>query len=46
MDHVELTPEQVAARKRRNLMLAFSIAAFVALVFLITIAQLKNGAAP
>ncbi len=40
---VILTPEELAARKRRNLWLALSIAAFVVLVFLITIAKLKAG---
>lgn len=39
-DHVTLTPEQEAARKRRNLWIALSIAAFVALVFAITLAKL------
>ena len=46
MDTITLTPEQERARKRRNLMLAVSIAAFMALVFFITMAQLKNGGAP
>lgn len=40
---VQLTPEQIAARKRRNLVLALCIGAFVVLVFVITIAQLKGG---
>ena len=46
MDQVELTPAQMQARKRRNIMLAFSIAAFMLLVFFITMAQLKNSVAP
>jgi hypothetical protein len=39
-----LTPEQLRARKRRNLWLAVSIAAFMLLVFFITIAKLQAGA--
>jgi hypothetical protein len=45
-EFIELTPEQKRARNRRNLMLAFSIFAFVALVFAITIARMKAGAGP
>lgn len=40
---VVLTPEELRARKRRNLWLAASIAAFVLLVFLITVAKLQAG---
>lgn len=40
---VTLTPEELRARKRRNLWIALSIGAFVVLVFLITIAKLKAG---
>jgi hypothetical protein len=40
---VILTPEELKARKRRNLWIAFSIAAFVVLVFLITMAKVKDG---
>lgn len=40
---VVLTPEQVKARGRRNLVLALSIGAFVLLVFLITMAKLQAG---
>lgn len=40
---VILTPEELAARKRRNLWIALSIGAFVLLVFLVTIAKLKAG---
>lgn len=40
---VTLTPEQNAARKRRNLWLALALAAFVALVFVITMAKYKAG---
>ncbi len=41
---VALSPEQERARKRRNLWLAVSIAAFVVLVFAITLAKYKAGA--
>jgi len=37
---VQLTPDQLRARKRRNMMLALSIGAFMLLVFLITVARL------
>ena len=37
-DVVILTPEQQAARKRRNMIIAWSIIAFVVLVFAITLA--------
>lgn len=40
---IVLTPEQQAARKRRNLWIALSIGAFVVLVFLITVAKLQAG---
>ncbi|MES1197232.1 MAG: hypothetical protein ABUL55_01280 [Pseudomonadota bacterium] len=40
---VKLTPEQEKARKRRNLLLGLAIAAFVVLVFFITIAKLRAG---
>jgi hypothetical protein len=39
---VAQTPEE-KARKRRNLVLALSIAGFMLLVFFITLAQLKAG---
>lgn len=39
-----LTPDQIAARNRRNLWLALSLGAFVLLVFAITVA--KMSAAP
>lgn len=38
-----LTPEQIAARKRRNLWLALSVGGFMLLVFFITIARLQGG---
>ncbi len=37
---VIMTPEELRARKRRNLWIALSIAAFMALVFAITIVKL------
>lgn len=39
---VILTPEQERARKRRNLWLALSIAAFVVLVFFISISKMTQ----
>ena len=41
-EFVELTPEQQGARKRRNMIIAFAILAFVALIFAITIAQMAH----
>lgn len=44
MEYVTLTPEQERARKRRNVWLALSVAAFMVLVFAITLAQMSaNG---
>jgi hypothetical protein len=40
---VILTPEEQAARKRRNLWIALAIGAFVLLVFAITVAQIQAG---
>ncbi len=40
---VLMSPEEIAARRRRNLWLALSLGAFVLLVFLITLAKLKAG---
>lgn len=42
-ESVALTPEQKKARNRRNLWIALCIAAFVLLVFAITVAQLQSG---
>ncbi|MGE0829849.1 MAG: hypothetical protein AB7O04_10920 [Hyphomonadaceae bacterium] len=39
----KLTPEEEKARKRRNLWIALALVAFIALVFLITITQLRAG---
>jgi hypothetical protein len=38
-----MTPEELRARKRRNLWLALSVGAFVVLVFLITVVKLQAG---
>ena len=44
---VTLTPEQVRARRRRNVWLALSISAFMVLVFFITIAKMSaSGVGP
>ncbi len=42
-DTVILTPEQLKARKRRNLWIALSVGGFMALVFAITLAQMNAG---
>jgi cytoskeletal protein RodZ len=41
---VILTPEELKARRRRNLWIALAIAAFVVLVFAITLAQMHAAA--
>jgi hypothetical protein len=38
-----VTDEADAARRRRNLVLALTLAGFVALVFVITLVRLKGG---
>ena len=40
---VKLSDEDVRARNRRNLVIALALLAFVTLVFVITIVQLKTG---
>jgi hypothetical protein len=40
------TPEELRARKRRNLILALAIVAFVVLIYLITVARISPGAGP
>jgi hypothetical protein len=40
---ITLTPEQLRARKRRNMWIALAVGAFVVLVFFITIAKLRAG---
>lgn len=42
---MKLSDEEVRARSRRNLVIALALLGFVSLVFVITIVQLKNGAA-
>lgn len=42
---VELSPQEIQARSRRNLWIALSIAAFVVLVFLITVVRVRDGIA-
>lgn len=39
-EEITLTPEQVRARSRRNLVIALCIFAFVVLVFFVTIARM------
>jgi hypothetical protein len=39
-DTVTLTQEEQRARRRRNLWIAFAIAAFVVLVFLVTLSRI------
>ena len=41
-----MTPDELKARKRRNVWIALAIVAFVVLVFLITMAKVKAGLAP
>lgn len=41
-----MTPEELAARKRRNVWIALAVAAFIALVFAITMAQLGGAERP
>lgn len=43
METVKLTPEQEKARKRRSVWIALALFAFMALVFVITLAQMKAG---
>ena len=43
-DVVTLSPDQLAARNRRNLWIALSVGAFMALVFAITLTQMQAGA--
>ncbi len=43
MSGVILTPEELAARRRRNLFIALAVGAFVVLVFAITLTQLQAG---
>ena len=38
-----MTPEAEQARRKRNLMMALAIAAFVVLVFIVTIVRIRAG---
>jgi hypothetical protein len=40
---VTLTPEEIKARKRRNVWIALAITAFIVLVFLITMVRVGDG---
>jgi len=40
---VTLTPEELKARKRRNVWIALAITAFIVLVFLITMVRVGDG---
>ena len=41
--NVILTPEQLKARKRRNVWIALAVAAFMLLVFAITLTRMQAG---
>lgn len=43
LETVRLAPEQEKARRRRNLWIALALVAFMVLVFVITLAQLRGG---
>jgi hypothetical protein len=40
---MRLTPEQLAARKRRNLAIAGALVAFIVLIFVTTVLNLKRN---
>ena len=40
---MRLTPEQLAARKKRNMALAGALVAFIVLVFSTTVLRMKNN---
>lgn len=42
-DSVKLTPEEEKARKRRSMLIALTIGAFVVLVFFISMAKIQQG---
>lgn len=42
---IMLSDAEIAARKRRNLWIAFGLAAFIALIFVITLAHLGGNVA-
>lgn len=43
IETVKLTPEQEAARKRRSLMTALALVAFIVLIFLVTVLRLTSN---
>lgn len=45
MSGVVLTPDELKARKRRNMWLGLAVAGFILLVFAITMAKLAAGQA-
>ncbi len=44
-EQIALTPEQTAARKKRNVYIALSLVAFMVAVFLITVVRLSQNIA-
>ena len=40
---MKLSDDELRARRRRNLVIALTLAAFVALVFVITLTKLRDG---
>ncbi|MBN8529622.1 MAG: hypothetical protein J0M36_10350 [Caulobacterales bacterium] len=42
---MQLTPEELAARKRRNIALAWALAAFMVLVFTTTFLRMQHNSA-
>lgn len=44
-EFVTLTPQELSARKRRNLALAGALVAFIVLVFLVTVLNLQRNVA-
>ncbi|MGJ3232809.1 MAG: protoheme IX farnesyltransferase [Oceanicaulis sp.] len=43
IETVKLTPEEEAARKRRNLAIAFGLVAFTALIFVVTVVRMSSN---
>ena len=43
---IVMTPEELAARKRRNMWIGLAIAGFMVLVFFVTMARVKAGFPP
>lgn len=44
-EHVQLSPEEEAARKKRNVAIAWSLVAFMVLIFAITVMRLSQNIA-